>query len=91
MIDADVAYARTRYRDADPVGQRIPGSIEGVASLAFTIDNVGPWFDALQYRYFGPRPLIEDNGVRAGGTGTFNARAGYKFRLSYVWRWKSTT
>jgi outer membrane receptor protein involved in Fe transport len=78
-IDGDVAYARTRYRDHDPVGQRIPGSIEGVASLALTVDNVGPWFGALQFRYFGPRPLIEDNSVRSKATGTANARVGYKF------------
>ena len=32
-IDADVSYAKTRYRNADPVGQFIPGSVEGVASL----------------------------------------------------------
>lgn len=78
-IDGDIAYARTRYRDADPVGQHIPGSIEGVASLALTVDNVGPWFGALQLRYFGPRPLIEDDSVRSKATGTINGRIGYKF------------
>jgi outer membrane receptor protein involved in Fe transport len=78
-VDGDVAYARTRYRDADPVGQHIPGSIEGVASLALAVDNIGPWFGALQLRYFGPRPLIEDDTVRSKATGTVNARVGYKF------------
>jgi outer membrane receptor protein involved in Fe transport len=78
-VDGDVAYARTRYRDIDPAGQYIPGSIEGVASLALTVDHVGPWFGALQLRYFGPRPLIEDNSVRSQATGTVNGRIGYKF------------
>jgi outer membrane receptor protein involved in Fe transport len=78
-VDADLAYARTRYRDADPAGQFIPGSIEGVGSLAVTVDNVGPWFGALQLRYFGPRPLIEDDSVRSKATGTLNGRIGYKF------------
>jgi outer membrane receptor protein involved in Fe transport len=86
-VDADLAYARTRYRDADPAGQFIPGSIEGVASLALTVDNVGPWFGAVQLRYFGPRPLIEDNSVRSRATGTINGRLGYKLsptlRLSF--------
>jgi outer membrane receptor protein involved in Fe transport len=77
-VDADIAYARTRYRDSDPAGRFIPGSIEGVASLALTVDNVGPWFGALQLRYFGPRPLIEDNSVRSNATGTLNGRIGYK-------------
>jgi outer membrane receptor protein involved in Fe transport len=78
-VDADLAYARTRYRDTDPAGQFIPGSIEGVGSLAITVDNVGPWFGALQLRYFGPRPLIEDDSVRSKATGTLNGRIGYKF------------
>jgi outer membrane receptor protein involved in Fe transport len=78
-VDGDVAYASTRYRNVEPVGQYIPGSIEGVASLALTVDNVGPWFGALQLRYFGPRPLIESNSVRSKATGSLNGRIGYKF------------
>ena len=77
-VDADVAYARARYRNDDAVGQFIPGSVEGVASLALTVDHVGPWFGAVQLRYFGPRPLIEDDSVRSKATGTINARIGYK-------------
>ena len=78
-VDADIAFARARFRDADPVGQRIPGSVEGVASFALAVDNVGPYFGTLQFRYFGPRPLIEDNSVRSKSTATFNGRIGYKF------------
>ena len=78
-IDADIAFARARYRDFDPVGNRIPGSIEGVASLALAVDNVGPYFGGLQLRYFGPRPLLEDNSVRSNKTMTLNGRIGYKF------------
>ena len=77
-IDADVSFARARYRDDDPVGQRIPGAIEGVASLAMAVDNLGPYFGGLQLRYFGPRPLIEDNSVRSLKTVTLNGRIGYK-------------
>jgi hypothetical protein len=77
-IDADLAFARARFRDNDPVGNRIPGAVEGVASVALAIDNVGPWFGALQLRYFGPRPLIEDNSVRSSSTTTLNGRVGYK-------------
>ena len=79
-IDADLAYARARFRDLDPVGRRIPGAVEGVASLAAAVDNLGPYFGALQFRYFGPRPLIEDNSVRSKSTKTLNGRLGYKIR-----------
>ena len=77
-IDADIAYARARYRNSDPVGNRIPGSIEGVASLAISIDHLGPYYGGLQLLYFGPRPLLEDNSVRSRSTATLNGRIGYK-------------
>jgi hypothetical protein len=77
-IDADLAFARARFSNADLAGARIPGAVEGVASLALAFDNAGPWFGALQLRYFGPRPLIEDNSVRSRATSTFNGRLGYK-------------
>ena len=80
-IDADVSFARARFKDFDPVGSRIPGAVEGVASIAVAVDR-GPYFGAIQYRYFGPRPLIEDNSVRSQSTATFNARAGYRIDKS---------
>ena len=33
----------------------------------------------MQLRYFGPRPLLEDNSVRSNKTMTLNGRIGYKF------------
>ena len=85
-IDFDLAFARARYRasnvDADAAGQRIPGAVEGVGQLAFTVDQVGPWSGALRLRYFGPRPLIEDNGVRSKSSTTLNGRIAYKLSKS---------
>ena len=77
-VDADLAYARARFRNFDAVGERIPGAVEGVASLALAIDHVGPYYGEIGYRYFGPRPLIEDNSVRSKSTATINAHVGYK-------------
>ena len=78
-VDADLAFARGRFRDEDVAGNRIPGAVEGVASLSLALDRVGPWYGALQLRYFGPRPLIEDDSVRSRSTSTFNGRIGYRF------------
>ena len=77
-VDADVAFARARFRNFDPVGNRVPGAVEGVASLAVAVDNLGAWFGAAQVRYFGPRPLIEDNSTRSKSTASLNARVGYR-------------
>jgi outer membrane receptor protein involved in Fe transport len=77
-VDADLAFARGRYRDEDPAGDRIPGAIEGVGQLALTVAPSGPWSGSLRMRYFGPRPLVEDNSVRSRGTRTVNGRIGYR-------------
>ncbi len=77
-LDADLAFAKARFKDAAPEGNRIPGAVEGVASLALAIDKLGPWFGAIQARYFGPRPLTEDNSVRSKSSATLNGRIGYK-------------
>ncbi len=37
------------------------------------------WFGSLRFRYFGPRPLIEDNSVRSKPTALLNGRIGYAF------------
>lgn len=79
LIDAELALTRARFDDGDPngVGNRIPGAIDRMATLGVTVDNIGPWFGALQLRHFGARPLIEDNTVRSQGTTIANARVGY--------------
>ena len=78
-FDLDVAYTRARFTDFDPVGDRIPGAPSWVGSAAVTFGNETGWFGALKARYFGPRPLIEDDSVRSLSSLIFNARAGYRF------------
>jgi hypothetical protein len=77
-IDFDAAFARARSRDHAPQGDWIPGAVEGVGQLAVTVDPLGPWSGALRLRYFGPRPLIEDNSVRSKPSVTINGRIAYK-------------
>ncbi|HEX9452603.1 MAG TPA: TonB-dependent receptor [Burkholderiales bacterium] len=84
LLDLDLSVSRTRFTDEDPAGDYIPGSLEKVASFGVTVDSIGPWYGMLQYRYFGPRPLIEDNSVRSKSTQITNLRVGYK--LGPKWR-----
>ena len=81
-IDADVAFARARFRDAGGEGRFIQGAVEGVASLAAVVDHGGAYYGSAQFRYFGPRPLKEDNSVRSDGTRTVNGRVGYRIDKS---------
>nr|WP_083514444.1 TonB-dependent receptor [Bradyrhizobium manausense] len=78
-FDLDVAYTKARFTDIDPAGDRIPGAPAWVGSAAITFGHETGWFGALKARYFGPRPLIEDDSVRSLASLIFNARAGYRF------------
>ncbi|WP_354670179.1 TonB-dependent receptor [Janthinobacterium sp. SUN120] len=86
LFDLDLAASRSRYTQNDPAGNHIPGAIDKVASFGVTVTDQGPWSGAFQLRYFGPRPLIEDNSVRSASTTLAYARLAYqlnrKTRLS---------
>jgi outer membrane receptor protein involved in Fe transport len=84
LVDFDLSVSRARFTDEDPAGNHIPGSIEKVASFGVTVDSFGPWYGMLQHRYFGPRPLIEDDSVRSKATQITNVRVGYK--IDPKWR-----
>ena len=77
-LDLDLAYARARSRGSAPAGDFIPGAIEGVAQLAMTVTPPGPWSGSLRLRYFGPRPLMEDNSVRSSASVGLNGRIAYQ-------------
>jgi outer membrane receptor protein involved in Fe transport len=84
LVDLQLAWSRSRFRDPAPEGNFIPGSIERVAALGVTYDPGGKWFASLQTRYFGPRPLIEDNSVTSRSTNLTNVRLGY--RVDKTWQ-----
>jgi outer membrane cobalamin receptor len=81
-LNVDAAYAHARSRGGNPAGSRaadkIAGAVEGVAQVGLTVERAGPWSGALRLRYFGPRPLIEDDSVRSHASVTLNGRVGYR-------------
>ncbi|HEX2123061.1 MAG TPA: TonB-dependent receptor, partial [Thermoanaerobaculia bacterium] len=72
-IEADLAYSHARFRNGD----RIPGAVEGVAAIGLSLTDLGPVSAELRYRWFGPRPLVEDNRVRSQASSLVSARASY--------------
>jgi outer membrane cobalamin receptor len=76
IIDADFAWSRPRFADADPAGSYIPGAIERTVSVGAS-GSSGPWSGGVRLRYFGSRPLIEDNSVRSASSMLVNAKLGY--------------
>jgi outer membrane receptor protein involved in Fe transport len=92
-FDGDAAFSRARFTQEDDgtadtiaghPGSYIPGSPKIVASAALSVDHLGPWEGALEYRYFGPRALLEEGSVRSGPTILFNARIGYKITENFT-------
>jgi outer membrane receptor protein involved in Fe transport len=84
LFDLDLAYSRARYTEADPAGDYIPGAVGKVASFGATVTGLGPWSGAFQMRYFGPRPLIEDNSQRSASSAIAYLRTAY--RLDRRWQ-----
>jgi hypothetical protein len=84
LLDLHVARSRARFTDEAPEGDRIPGSVETVASLGITYDAAGPWSGSFHLRHFGPRDLVEDGSARSAATTLAYARVGY--RIGEAWR-----
>jgi hypothetical protein len=83
-LDADVAFSSARFTDADVVGMEIPGAVRTVVSAGATVDGRWPITGSVRWRYFGGRPLIEDESVRSSPTSLVSLDLGY--RLSRVAR-----
>jgi outer membrane receptor protein involved in Fe transport len=82
FLDLDAAYTKARFTEDDSAapGRYIPGATERVVSAGLSFDKLwGGWFGGVKIRYFGPRPLIEDNSVRSGARAPVSARLGYAF------------
>ena len=75
-LDADFSVSEARFTDADPAGSRIPDSIESVVTTGVLLHQ-GRISSETRLRYFGPRPLIEDNSVRSRSSSLASTRLGY--------------
>jgi outer membrane receptor protein involved in Fe transport len=77
-FDFDLSWSHGHFTDDDPAGDSIPGSVETVMSAGVTVDDVRGVFGSMRLRYFGPRPLVEDDSVRSDATALVNLQTGYK-------------
>ncbi len=78
-FDGELAWSRARFTDVDPAGDRIAGSVETVVSAGISLEAARGPFANIRLRYFGPRPLTEDDSVRSRATNLMNLQAGYRF------------
>ncbi|GJE29433.1 Vitamin B12 transporter BtuB [Methylobacterium organophilum] len=78
-LEGALTVTNARFSDVDPAGNRVPEAPTTIASAGVTFGEGTGWFGTLRFRYFGPRPLIEDNSVRSKPTALLNGRIGYNF------------
>ena len=84
-IDGDLAWSQARFTDGDLAGPYIPGAASTTANLGLSWDGQGPWSGALRLRYWGARPLLEDNSWRAPAAAWVNLRVGYRTSKHEQW------
>ena len=77
-FDADLSWSRARFTESDPAGDYVPEAAEAVASAGVSVDGFHRALGSFRWRYFGPRPLIEDNSVRSKRTSLFELEGGYR-------------
>ncbi|MFM1921663.1 MAG: hypothetical protein RLZZ303_3297 [Candidatus Hydrogenedentota bacterium] len=87
-IDADISLSHAEFRDNPRdgwrrVGKEIPGAIEKVAAAGVTYHNPSGFEGSLRLRYFGSRPLMEDNSIRSDDTVLLNALLAYNFNETW--------
>jgi hypothetical protein len=86
-FDLDFSMDHARFRDAqNPIGNHIPGAVKQVLSTGVSFERDHGWFGGSRFRFFGPRPLIEDGSQNSKATCSLSARVGYKFKSN----WKVT-
>ena len=77
-----MALSKAHFTDDDPAGSAIPGAVATVVSGGATVDTLRNVFGSIRWRYFGPRPLVEDASVKSGATSLVNLEAGYRLSPS---------
>jgi outer membrane receptor protein involved in Fe transport len=86
-LNGNFAFTHARYTDHDygstdtepgHPGNYIPGAAKTIASGSLRLVDLNPWTGELRFRYFGRRPLIEDNSITSQPTGLFDMQVGYQ-------------
>ncbi len=75
-LDLEYAWSDARFADRSPEGRGIPGAVEHVLQAGVSLDDGSDWFGSLRLRYFGERPLVEDNSVKSDDTVSVNLGLG---------------
>jgi hypothetical protein len=80
-VDADYAWSHTRYTDNESDGNYVPEALvatfDGGVAVHDLAGSLHRLSGGVRWRYFGPRPLTQDNSVRSPATSLVYTQAGY--------------
>jgi hypothetical protein len=81
-LDADYAWSHARFTDEEPDGPYVPEALVSTFDGGVAVHDLAgwarKWSAGLRLRYFGPRPLTQDNSVRSDATTLVYADVGYR-------------
>jgi outer membrane receptor protein involved in Fe transport len=81
-LDADYAWSHARFTDHEPDGPYVPEALAATFDGGVAVHDLPGalerWSAGLRLRYFGPRPLTQDNSVRSKATTLVYADLGYR-------------
>jgi hypothetical protein len=82
-LDLDLSFSKARFVDVPSGEEYVPGALNRVISAGIAVNppagvRSGP-IGSARLRHFGPRPLVEDNGVQSEATSIVNGEIGYRF------------
>ena len=89
-LDADFSFSHAEFRETvegeGVQGRHIPGAVDSVIATGIAFHQPGErgFFSELRLRFFGPRPLTEDNSIRSGSTSLLSAKVGYNFNKNWT-------
>ncbi len=81
-IDADLAWSHARFTDYEPAGDYVPEALvttfDGGVAVRELRGALRSWSGGVRMRYFGPRPLTQDDSVRSRATSLLYLDLGYQ-------------
>lgn len=77
LLDLEATATYAELLDT-PEGRFIPGAVPYTFNGGLTVGKKEGLFASVRGRFFGPRPLIEDNSVESNESFQVNARVGYR-------------
>ena len=78
-LDFDLTLSDASFTDEPPGEDEIPGAVGTTVAAGLSFEDLGRFYGALRWRYFGDVPLIEDGSAEWDSTSLVNARIGHRF------------